>query len=161
MPRKIKEKPTKVRLRCSECGKYKELKEFGNNYRGKYGKNSKCFRCKRGLMYLRMYGIGVEYFEKILKRQHNACAICKKEFNIEVMYNPKTSQADKPVLDHDHASTQPRGVLCQKCNTALGIIDGRDEWLTSALDYLKEYQDDTKLFYEQTKQLLAGVDFSS
>jgi hypothetical protein len=38
--------------------------------------------------------------------------------------------------DHDHATGQFRGWLCNRCNTRLGGLDD-PEWLERALNYLK------------------------
>src|ERR1700722_19649754 len=101
---------------CTECGTSKDIECFGDNRSGKYRKNSKCYRCKRDLMYKRLYGVGIGLFEKILKTQKGRCPLCGREFPGE-LYDPKVRQADRPVWDHDHLAKIPRGVLCQKCNT--------------------------------------------
>jgi hypothetical protein len=49
--------------------------------------------------------------------QGNACAICNK---------PLGSRA---CADHDHKTMQPRGALCMRCNTALGIVEATLEAL--------------------------------
>ena len=33
--------------KCFQCGKYKKLKEFGVDKRGKYGRKRQCYPCKR------------------------------------------------------------------------------------------------------------------
>jgi Recombination endonuclease VII len=70
--------------------------------------------------------------EAILSQQENLCAICR------------TSAA--VYIDHDHACAHPgkgyqscaecvRGILCNRCNLAIPILDDI-EWLKKALDYL-------------------------
>ena len=126
---------------CSGCDRYLPLEEFGDNWNGKMGKSSKCYRCKRSAMYFRMYGVGVKYFEGRLKHQGNACALCKQLF-VGNPYDPKVPHADRPLLDRDDVTESPRGVLCCACNTALAIIETRgEEWLERAGRYLEEYRD--------------------
>ncbi len=39
-------------------------------------------------------------------------------------------------LDHDHSTTKPRGVLCSKCNHAIGLMHDNKETLQKAMEYL-------------------------
>lgn len=82
---------------------------------------------------LRMYGITLQERDEILARQNGICPICRK--------------ADGPwAVDHDHAccpSTKTcgnciRGILCAKCNKALGLFKDDIETLKAAIEYLKD-----------------------
>lgn len=44
--------------------------------------------------------------------QNNACAICKISFYLTKVY-----------IDHDHKTGKFRGLLCNRCNVALGYIE--------------------------------------
>lgn len=68
------------------------------------------------------YGISQTEFEKMHKRQKGRCAIC----------NAKT----KLTVDHDHKTTQVRGLLCLKCNAALGMLADSISNLQAAIFYL-------------------------
>lgn len=46
-------------------------------------------------------------------RAHRSCAICKGK-----------SRSDRLVIDHCHASGFVRGVLCERCNSWLGVLEG-------------------------------------
>jgi hypothetical protein len=82
------------------------------------------------------YGMEPEEYEALLASQGNACAICG---------------TDTPVgrgtwhVDHDHACCPTsgescgdcvRGILCSRCNTALGGFQDDPKILLAAIDYL-------------------------
>jgi hypothetical protein len=81
------------------------------------------------------YKLTEEQFQEKLKTQDNKCAICKQELV-------------RPVVDHDHSCCSQRGacgncnrgILCQKCNTIIGLAGDSIEVLQSAIEYLKGYQ---------------------
>jgi len=49
------------------------------------------------------YGISKDEFDYFLRKQGNACAICKDRF----------SEESRPYIDHDHSSGWVRGLLCR------------------------------------------------
>ena len=71
----------------------------------------------------RKYGITVEQFNSLLKKQNDSCAICKMSFQIV-----------KPNIDHDHETGKVRGLLCDACNCAVGAFESQKEGI---LSYLK------------------------
>lgn len=77
----------------------------------------------------RQQGIDVtwEHFEELLAAQSGRCAICNRD-EIEV--------GRSHVLDHDHQTGKPRGVLCSTCNSAIGLLNDSPDLLRRALDYL-------------------------
>jgi recombination endonuclease VII len=58
------------------------------------------------------YGLSKEDYERMLDEQGGVCAICG-------------SAPDKQRLsvDHNHGTGKVRGLLCHKCNLALGVIE--------------------------------------
>jgi hypothetical protein len=52
------------------------------------------------------------------KFQAGACAICAVHLNVE-----KRLSRQGECADHCHATGQPRGLICQACNTALGLYE--------------------------------------
>lgn len=54
------------------------------------------------------------------------CAVC----NSEVTGSNKH-------IDHDHRSALPRGVLCKKCNLAIGLMREDSAILKKAISYLR------------------------
>jgi Autographiviridae endonuclease VII len=81
------------------------------------------------------YGVGIKYFDAKLKEQDNSCGACKQ--------NVKTKWRGKEVsmaLDHDHKTGKARGVLCIKCNRALGLLEDNQETIMGLLEYIRKYQ---------------------
>lgn len=73
------------------------------------------------------YGITIEQYEQLLFEQKECCAICnKKQVN-------DTRRLD---IDHNHITGKVRGLLCSKCNTALGLLNEDLELFNKAANYL-------------------------
>lgn len=77
-----------------------------------------------------VYSITKEYFDELLVKQENKCAVCKKDFN----FNDK---ACYPCVDHCHTSGNLRGLLCFKCNVGLGSFNDDVDRLRMAAEYLE------------------------
>ncbi len=45
---------------------------------------------------------------------------------------------DKKCIDHDHKTEKIRGVLCNNCNTALGLFDDNIKIMKDAIQYLEQ-----------------------
>ena len=116
---------------CIDCNIYKPISEYHKNKK-KY-LNSVCINCnkirskKYHKLYYRYekYGITKEQFDAMVLNQDSNCIICKKELSSEIH------------IDHDHATGKVRGILCGKCNKGLGQFDDNVEFLTNAINYLK------------------------
>lgn len=77
------------------------------------------------------YKLSKEAFFLLLLKQANRCAICKVEFDLNI--KPLT-----PHVDHDHRLDQVRGLLCQSCNTMLGMAKDSVDTLNNAVVYLNQ-----------------------
>jgi hypothetical protein len=78
-----------------------------------------------------IYGIDLKQYNEILQKQNNKCGICGKDFTGKYPY--------KPSVDHAHDQTKRvRGLLCNKCNSALGLFNDDPKNLVKALNWLKE-----------------------
>ena len=80
---------------------------------------------KRNL--LKTYGLKIEQYEKMLVSQNGLCAICKKGENGRELS-----------VDHCHKTDIVRGLLCKRCNWAIGFFDDNAELLRSAIEYLEK-----------------------
>jgi hypothetical protein len=81
------------------------------------------------------YGVGIDYFNAKLKEQGGVCAGCKRDV--------KTIWRGKQVamaLDHNHETKQVRGVLCIKCNRALGLLEENEQSFLNLIDYINKYK---------------------
>lgn len=75
---------------------------------------------------LRSYGITETQYQAMLAAQGYACPICEKFF----------AAGTKPAVDHSHTTGAVRGILCRKCNTAIGLMEDSVGMLERAIDYL-------------------------
>lgn len=75
---------------------------------------------------VKKYGITVLDYEQMLQTQNERCAICQ----------------DKPTdhvlgVDHDHRTGRVRGLLCRRCNVAIGYLRDDPELADAAANYLR------------------------
>lgn len=120
-----------VEKQCSRCAGFKLLDEFGshrwcktcyNEYMREYGKTP---QFHDGHL-RRSFGITLEVYEMLLKAQCGVCAICGK-----------TCKTGKRLgVDHDHETGAIRGLLCLRCDTALGQVDDNIDTLKKMIAYL-------------------------
>jgi hypothetical protein len=133
--------PYKSGRTCTTCGEFKPISEFQlerniNSFEG-ISVRSKCRPCNEFRKYKRFikkaYGISYEDYLQLLERQNFGCAICQSK----VANNKRTS--DKLFIDHCHETGKVRGLLCSRCNHALGQFDDRADLLQNAISYLNGY----------------------
>ncbi len=78
----------------------------------------------------RKYGITLEQFNGMLGKQGGHCALCPTL--------PSEQKNGTLVVDHCHATGKIRGLLCNPCNTAIGLLKEDKEVLKRAIGYLTE-----------------------
>lgn len=62
------------------------------------------------------------------------CEICEKEETVT-----RGGRIRRLTIDHNHETGQIRGVLCARCNTAIGLVFENPETLRAAADYIERY----------------------
>lgn len=77
------------------------------------------------------YGMTIAEYDAMYAKQKGECAICKT--SIEGKGNAK--------IDHDHRTGKTRGLLCNRCNRALGLLYDDCDVLRSAISYLCGFGD--------------------
>ena len=99
-------------LMCDDCAGPDRLKSY-TQYR-------------KFVHYDKKFGIDKMAFDEMLRVQNNNCGLCKRKLI-------------QPCLDHCHITGKPRGLLCNKCNLTLGVVEqlGRDAWLQRAKKWIK------------------------
>jgi hypothetical protein len=130
---------------CSRCEVEKQIEEFYPDPRYVGGRMRICKECmriasadyrQRNPDYSRRKslksecGITLEQYDEMLKAQGGVCAICKKS------ERTKTNKGEVRALavDHDHETGHVRGLLCGRCNRALGTVES---FFPLARDYLR------------------------
>lgn len=109
--------------------KKKAKKKYRETYRGKYSmykynsKPSTKLR-QKNYRFIKRYRISLEQYEKMYNERLGSCDICHNFF---------------PTLhvDHNHLTGAVRGLLCGSCNRALGLLKDNFNYLSNAIEYLK------------------------
>ena len=116
---------------CKTCSKNKRKVKYKENTEAEKAKLKKYYnnnKDKAKNYYLtKNYGIDVEVYEQMFKEQEGKCAICgaaHEDLNRGLF------------VDHCHSSGKVRGLLCQFCNTLLGMAQDKLEILQKASNYL-------------------------
>lgn len=112
---------------CSWCKQELPGTAFALNRSKAKGIQSICYACHRA----RRYGLAVGQYEQMLTEQGSVCLICRRPC-------PRGGELS---VDHDHATGRVRGLLCQNCNSGLGMFQDDPALLGAAIDYLKRAAD--------------------
>ena len=73
------------------------------------------------------YGLTEGEYDRMLAEQDGRCAICKEQ--------------KKLCIDHDHKTEKVRGLLCNHCNVAIGMLKENEKLFLSAVLYLRARKD--------------------
>ena len=101
--------------------KLENRNKYQKDYMKKYRKNKPLK--VRGFKLKQKYGITLDDFNFLLAKQNGFCAICK--------INKATH------VDHCHTTKKVRGILCNNCNTGIGMLKENLKFLSNAITYLE------------------------
>ena len=93
----------------------------------------------------RTYGLSREEHRRMLKEQNRVCAVCKLPSRRTLC------------VDHCHATLQVRGLLCDKCNTALGLFGDDSKRMRAAAAYVDRARRQSRSVGRGPAELLAGL----
>jgi Recombination endonuclease VII len=142
--------------KCIGCGETKDLSLFAVVKKNKDGHSGKCKQCiherwkawyesnaeakknnaEANKKYynselgqqrafekrLKKYNLTEQQYQDLFEVSNGLCQICKEENATDI--------------DHNHQTGEVRGLLCPKCNKALGGFKDDPELLKSAIEYL-------------------------
>lgn len=89
-----------------------------------------CKICRRDYDWQYRYGVSPEQYWELFQAQGGKCKICG--------YEPKGDEYLH--IDHNKETGEIRGLLCGKCNKAIGLMDEKPENFMSAIKYVEENQ---------------------
>jgi hypothetical protein len=129
---------------CTTCGITKDITEF--YFRGgessPFSRKSKCKSCEikrlqsnynpdrqKNNDLKRLYGITLNEYSQMLAEQNNQCAVCHT--------TDPGGKHGKFMVDHCHTTGKVRGLLCKRCNIALGEVGDSINTLQTMIEYLK------------------------
>lgn len=118
--------------KCVACKIELNISLFGKNKRLSDGLTQECRYChnerSKRAKYKYRYGITLEEKEEILKKQKYKCAICKKDIS------------KRSCVDHNHKTLKVRALLCDFCNTGIGMFKENITLLAKTIAYLNKWK---------------------
>ncbi len=75
------------------------------------------------------YDMTLDQYYDMVKAQENKCAICKST-------DPKRKNSLRFFVDHDHKTNKVRGLLCHRCNLAVGWMEDQVTIVEAVKEYL-------------------------
>lgn len=122
--------------KCSICKEIKDIEQFEKMNKTKGGRGYRCVPCKLKLTREQKRLRRKKIYDNLFIKQNGLCAICNKP---EIMKNRYTKDIQVLAIDHNHETGKIRGLLCMKCNTAIGRMNDDPELLKKAANYLESY----------------------
>lgn len=146
----MQEVETKV---CRDCRDPKPLSDFSKHQHCKQGRNPSCKACRNAASAIyyknnrekvlgrkrgrtkkyyrkhdikRKYGLTVQQYEALVEACNGKCAVCKGDDKGRTL-----------AVDHCHRTKRVRGLLCRKCNIAIGCMDDDPSRLLLAAAYVE------------------------
>jgi hypothetical protein len=81
----------------------------------------KAYNRNRALIW--SYGLSADKVQEMIKALGSRCQICQKKTKLQV--------------DHDHKTGTVRGMICQSCNTAIGLLGDNLDGIMAVVRYLQ------------------------
>lgn len=124
--------------RCSGCGFILSVTAFAKKDADLYA--SRCRTCQNARRAetqleanLQKFGLSMLQYESLLDSQQRKCGICGLENQ-----NHSHGESRSPlVFDHCHKTGRFRGLICTRCNRAMGMLRDDAEIVEKALNYLR------------------------
>jgi len=108
---------------CKSCGIEKPASDFHKDKKMASGLRADCKPCRANLdkytRVKRLYGLSRSEYDNL---NNTHCPICGSE--------------EPLVVDHDHCTSEVRGLICDSCNLGLGKFKDNVEALKNAIAYL-------------------------
>jgi hypothetical protein len=123
-----------IKHKCIECSKRDEKEEYhepSSKRRELMERNKSNIRIAKMKYKYKQYGVTPEQVLEMHIKQNYKCLICGVEK--ELLY-----------VDHCHETSKIRGLLCQHCNSGLGMFKDNEKLLYQAIDYLRNSREEVK-----------------
>lgn len=125
--------------KCCRCKQLKTTSEFTpcSIKEAADGFRPACICCQRDRELRKSYGINIDEYEEMAKKQDYRCAICGSDDPQSPLKSNHRRHMKFFSVDHDHTTGKIRGLLCFKCNTGIGNFGESLERLEKAVAYMK------------------------
>lgn len=130
--------------RCSRCRETKPSSEFWRSQKAPNGLQSRCKACsldadrlayqggtrqkRQARKRFERYGLTADQYASMYDAQGGKCAIC-------------TVAKDSLDIDHNHETGIVRALLCNRCNTAIGLLEESPDRMLTAAAYVLQHED--------------------
>lgn len=151
----IRDAATETHKHCSWCGEFKPLDDFPKQDRGFKRRAAHCRGCWSGYVGERnrtsekVHAWRRDYHRRPHVRRRMRLQFIRDRYGLEVMHLEERRLAgdgcdvcgshDSVGIDHCHNGGGGRGLLCRKCNLALGYVDDDPARLRALADYLERH----------------------
>ena len=95
----------------------------------------------------RKFGITLDEYDEMLRAQGGVCAICGRPPRDDISLH----------VDHDHEHGRIRGLLCFRCNNALGDFGDDYDTLLAAQAYLDAHDPEQQELADIARERLRGL----
>jgi hypothetical protein len=125
---------------CNLCKVEKDVSLFSVDTRSRSGYQTRCKECQaavkkemasyyRGKHLEYKYGMTHGDYQTMLENQDHKCAVCG--------IDEKHAENSRLCVDHNHETGEVRGLLCKKCNQAIGLLQDNPDFCDAAGRYLR------------------------
>jgi hypothetical protein len=122
---------------CKETKPIEMFVREARQYSG-YGFTCKpCHRNKQKKRSVTKFGLTLDQFEDLKRKQRGACAICGASVGNA---RGRGGGPSRLAIDHDHSTGIVRGLLCIRCNTGIGLFEERVDLLEATRRYLSKVE---------------------
>jgi len=97
-------------------------------------RNPEAYKATERRQALRKFNMTPEEYDAKWTEQAGLCAICQQP---EDTFDSKIGRVRKLAVDHCHTTGDNRGLLCTRCNTAIGLMQDNPDRLRTAADYIE------------------------
>lgn len=127
--------PTKAgyEFQCKDCRLvYQKKRQDRNNElnRAHYAKSEKRRNDIKNNNLRIKFGISIEKYNHMFLSQDGCCKICNKH---------QQELSKRLAVDHNHSTGEVRGLLCLKCNLAIGYLNEDVQSALNLIQYLNNY----------------------
>ncbi|MFW9875964.1 MAG: endonuclease VII domain-containing protein [Candidatus Thorarchaeota archaeon] len=99
---------------------------------------------KRGIINNNGTSFNISDYNKMVKKQNGRCAICNKNETALT----KDNKIKKLSVDHCHNTGKVRGLLCIKCNFAIGQLNDDLTLILKLYQYIRKHKNYTKEYVQ-------------
>ena len=140
---------------CSTCGEPKDLDQYYAHPHTHDGLQTVCKSCHAKTSsagYRKMsqtekdrrnarskaarYGMSLDEMLAYVDAHNGLCDVCGKPDET----HRKATWTNKLTFDHDHVSGKLRGMLCSRCNIAIGSVEDNPETLYALAEYIERFR---------------------